>query len=620
MSRWATSLALLGWLALSTAGRMAQAQEPSRILHNGKILTVDSNFSTAEAVAIRGRQFAAVGGNQDILRLAGPDTLAIDLKGRTVIPGLIETHAPLHNYAERTYGAELTDPERASYPVDLRGVASKQDVLNQIQGLMEKYSFPPGEWISFATGVFFTSGGTVDQAKIMMDDLNRWELDQVAPDNPVALSIGIPNFNGFLVNSKAIELLWEQYGDFIEHYGRYWIDSEGKPEGHFEPPASRIILKLLPSRPPAALARMYRKHLDEASAMGITTVSTRMPPDTVEAFRLLESNGEMTLRLGYGREELFGTLTNLETDMAALGSIIGTGSDKIWVTSVAPTAVDGASTRACTAQKRVSAYGSIDRWWPAGQCHTDIEFRGAQGKGAPIQGNYFREWVLNSGRYGVRFANTHVAGDRSVGLLLSMVEQVQQENGPAATNRWAFDHCVFVNPADFERAARLGIMFSCAPKYIESVAPAAAKSYGEEMAHTFVVPVKSMMDAGIKVVFEADRFFEDMYAWHDMELFMTRKDREGNVWGPQERLDRETVLKMITRWAAEYLLRENELGSIEAGKLADLVVLDRDYMTIPEEEISEIQPQLTVLGGEIVFVHPRFANEYNLRPAGALVT
>ena len=148
------------------------------------------------------------------------------------------------------------------------------------------------------------------------------------------------------------------------------------------------------------------------------------------------------------------------------------------------------------------------------------------------------------------------------------------------------------------------------------MAPNAAKSYGEKIANTFIVPVKSMLDAGAKVVFESDR---DVYTWYDLELLLTRKDRQGNVWGPQERLDKATTLKTITRWAADYVLKGDKLGSIEPGKLADLVVLDRDYMTIPSQEVSEIRPQLTILDGKIIYVNPPFAQEYNLRPVGALV-
>jgi predicted amidohydrolase YtcJ len=104
-----------------------------------------------------------------------------------------------------------------------------------------------------------------------------------------------------------------------------------------------------------------------------------------------------------------------------------------------------------------------------------------------------------------------------------------------------------------------------------------------------------------------------------LELLQTRKDKNGKVWGPQERVDRTTVLKMATRWAADYVLKGDKLGSIEPGKWADLVVLDQDYMTIPVEQFHAVQPQLTVFDGKIVFAHPQFAQENNLSPKGAVV-
>ena len=137
------------------------------------------------------------------------------------------------------------------------------------------------------------------------------------------------------------------------------------------------------------------------------------------------------------------------------------------------------------------------------------------------------------------------------------------------------------------------------------------------MANTYVVPVKSMLDAGVKVVFEADN---NNHVWGELEYFQTRKGNDGKVWGPQERLDRTTVLKMATRWAAEYVLKPNKLGSIEPGKWADLVVLDQDYMTIPVEQFHAIQPQLTLFDGKIVFLTPSFSQETNLKPAGAVVS
>jgi hypothetical protein len=323
----------------------------------------------------------------------------------------------------------------------------------------------------------------------------------------------------------------------------------------------------------------------------------------------------MNLRLGYGREEVFGTVRDPALELRQFQGLVGTGTDTLWVTSVAPTAVDGASTRACTNQKRISAYGAIDSWWPLGQCHTDNEFNGAAGRASNISGNYFRDWTMAQGRYAVRFANTHVAGDRSVANLLTMVEAIQKEYGKDATKGWAFDHCFMVNVKDLPKAAELGVGFSCAPKYVESGA-SVATAYGDPVANAFVVPVKSMIENKVHVSFESDR---DVYTWHDLQILLTRKDLRGRTWGLQERIDKASALKMITRWAGEYVLKGDKIGSLEVGKYADLVVLDKDYMTIPDERVETIRPQLTMLGGKIVFMNPSFSAEIGLKPAGALI-
>ena len=610
---------MLGVLAMADR-RCLMGQGPNHqaeiILHNGKILTVNDRFEVAEAAAIEGHRISAAGRNSDVLKLAGPATLVLDLKGKTVVPGLIDTHRHLQMQAESAYGKELDPAELGRYPVDWRGVRSKEDVLHQIQRLLEKYPFKPGEWIFIEAGQLSVgNAGGLERLKIINDDLNRWELDKVTPQNPVALALGIQEHNEFLVNSKAIEILWREYGDFIKKYGRYWVDSSGKPEGHLEMPASRLVSHFLPAGSAGVLARIYKKHIEELNAMGVTTVATRLPTYSLEAYKLLESHAELNERIAYANEDIFGTITDLNKDMRELGKAIGTGTGKLWINAVSPTAADGSSARLCTNQKRVGASGSVEsKWWPQGQCFNDVEYRGAAGRGAPIQRNYFREWVLNSARYGVRYADAHMSGDRTTAALLGIVEEIQKQMGPAATKGWAFDHCFMVDPAVLKKAAQLGIMFSC---YIRTEQAAEiANYYGEKVAHEFMSLVKSMLDAGAKVVFESDR---DVYDWEDLQTFMTRADKQGKVWGPRERVDRSTALKMITRWAAEYVLKSGQLGSIEPGKLADLVVLDSDYMTIPVEEVGKIQPQMTIFDGRIVFLHPKFAEEHNLRPSGTVV-
>ncbi len=174
------------------------------------------------------------------------------------------------------------------------------------------------------------------------------------------------------------------------------------------------------------------------------------------------------------------------------------------------------------------------------------------------------------------------------------------------------DHCTLIEPEDVPRAAKLGLMWSCSPLGEGDRAPMIAAAFGDKVAHTYVAPIKSMLDAGMNVSLEGE--------WAGVESLITRKDPQGRVWGPEQRVDRETALRIATQNGANYVLKGDRLGSIEPGKLADLVVLDRDYITIPEEEISETRSLMTLLGGKPVFLHPDFSREYNLRPEGAIIS
>jgi predicted amidohydrolase YtcJ len=604
------SALLLGVIPLS-------AQRPADIvLRNGKILTVDANFSTAQAVAVQGRRIAAVGANADVMKLAGPNTLVIDLKGRTVIPGLIDTH--LH-ITGGTAAEPIPEAQQRTFRIDWAAIRNKQDFLNQVRGLMERYKPPAGEWLGFNNGLSFNSGeSTKDQATILYDNLNRYDLDTVLPNNPALFTMGIPAENLLFVNSKALDIMMTKHGDYLKKYGRFWLGSNGQPDGHLEPPATRLLLNLYaPRLTPEQQAPGIRRRLEELSAQGATTLSTKIRQDGAEAYQLLEKRGEQTVRLAYGIGfDYFGSGEGQVIDLSKYEYIVGSGSDMNWISSFAPSSIDGASTRACTNLQRTSGYLGIDDWFPVGQCHMDAEYRGGSGRAQPASGNYFRDWVFAMGRYGLRFANVHVAGDRSVKLMLDLVEQIQKEHGKLATRNWQLDHCEFVDPADGPRAARLGVGFSCFIDNSFRRIQATADAYGEKTAHTYVVPAKTLMDAGVKVVFQTDGGPE----WPSIELFITRKDAKGKVWGPQERLDRPTLLKMVTRWAADYVLRPDRLGSIEVGKLADIAVLDRDFLTIPEDEISEIESNLTIMDGRIVYVNKNFAEEHNLRPAGAVIS
>ena len=183
----------------------------------------------------------------------------------------------------------------------------------------------------------------------------------------------------------------------------------------------------------------------------------------------------------------------------------------------------------------------------------------------------------------------------------------QAEDGMPLHNFYSVD---VVNPADLPQAAKLNVLFSCYSNPVNNGAEI-EHDYGEKVAQTYISPVKTMVSLGMHPAYEQ----ESSDVWRGLSLFMTRKDRNGKVWGPQERIDHATALKMTTIWAAEYVLKPDKLGSIEKGKLADLVVLDKDYMTIPDEEVATIQPQLTSTARSFSCTQSSPRNTICIRPA-----
>ncbi|MBI4444892.1 MAG: amidohydrolase family protein [Acidobacteria bacterium] len=579
-------------------------QKADLILYNAKVVTVDSNFTITEAVATRDNKILAVGKSEELLRLADEATQKIDLKGKTVIPGVIETHSHFHSYGRSHYKNSM--PKLPEYPIQWGRVKTKADVLGQIAETIKQNNIKPGELI------FFTSPGLLEEngpVEIFYEQLNMKDLDMVTPKNPIVISIGsgLRMFNGVgMVNGQFWDFLWTRYGDFIKRYGRYWKDRNGNPNGIIEPPISLLVEhQMLPRSKAVDLIPMLKKEMQEWSAMGVTAMSSRMGSQDVEALNALEKNHELKIRIPYGLSDFF-AVDDPEAALTRLGNLVGLGSSKLWINSITPIIVDGAGPRMATDQKRINEYGPDGKWFPIGQPYLDPEYRGATG-------NYYKEWFATVARNGGRVANMHTAGDRAVRRMVETLEEINREF-PLKDKRWALDHCTMVNPEHLDRAAKLGIFFSCGAMFIAR-APDIEKVYGERVAHTFVVPVKTMLSKGLKVVYQTDAH---RYIWGDLEVLITR-NVGGKVWGPQERVDKVTALKMITSWAAEYVLREKELGSLEPGKLADIAVLDRDYLSIPDDQVSEVQALMTICDGEIVHLHPQFSQEYNLSPDGATI-
>ena len=217
---------------------------------------------------------------------------------------------------------------------------------------------------------------------------------------------------------------------------------------------------------------------------------------------------------------------------------------------------------------------------------------------------------------GLRFVSNVVKNSiivkKSMDLFLDVLEEASKES-PVAGKRFAVDHVRFLTQEQAERAKKFGVLFSISPKNIDGTMRRVADLYGREIAGDVVSPARRIIDVGLKPVVELDAH---RYSFLELEVMVTRKDSEGQPWGPQQRIDRREALYAFTRWAAEYVLREKQLGSIEKGKWADLTLVDRDYLTVPEDQISEIKVMMSIVGGRIGYTEPNFARAMDLPQAG----
>jgi predicted amidohydrolase YtcJ len=576
---------LLGLVPLLLASRAFGAD---LVLYNGKVLIADHAFSIVEAIAIRDGKVSAVGRNSDILRHASARTRLLDLKGKTVIPGLIDTHATLFEYAlvdHRDEFEQLEPRARQLRQISIHA-SSGPDALSKIAEQVRQA--PPGHWLRFRVR-------PVSVALDMWHHLKVGDLDRVTPNNPVMLTLVSTQR---LLNAQALEAIRRHYGQLPEDLPK---DPHGRPTGRGRIALVRMVALDLAATP-ETLAPVFKKTMEQWASHGVTTWSAPVEPvNPLKAYAHLDRNGEMPIRFAYSHA-MGAAFSQPPGFYEQLGDSAGNGTPHLWNIGASTGAIDGAYPRLCTTIEARPEVKALE------------ECRAASGS--------FMRGVLHAMvRSRLRLSGIHVAGDGAADHFMDTVESASREAGltleQIRKKRHAIDHC-WLNPRpdQIERAKRLGIIWSCSPIFLldgEKI----QKDYGERYVRQWSVPVRSILDAGGKVVMETDDADLGRRGafWH-IQTLVTRKDMKGNVWGKDQAIDRKTALLMFTRWAAEYVLREDVLGSLQPGKWADLVVIDRDFLSIPDDEISGMKVLLTAVGGKLIYTAPDFARAEGLPQVG----
>ncbi len=521
------------------------------MLHGGHVITMDSRQPVAEAVAIADGRFLAVGANADVLNLATPRTTRLDLGGRTVVPGFIDAH---------THPAYAGNRHLKQVDCDLRSIAAIQGALRE-----RAAKTAAGGWV---IGFKYDDTKTSDGRRLTRDDL-----DAVSREHPVV----VEHRGGHTayLNSTAF-----QKAGVTEK-------TPDPPGGHFDrdPATGRLAGRVaetakdvIDSQVPSDLSRSERREgvkliSKMMSRAGITSATDAGgSPEDLQAYQDARDEGELSLRIYCHISAPF-----LDRMLAA-GVRTGLGDE--WVRVGAVKMICDGSISERTARLSLPYIGRPNDRGIVVTPEADLYAAAAQAHEAG--------WQIG----------VHCNGDEGIDITLRVFERLQRER-PRRDPRFRLEHCTVINDDLVRRIKALGAIPTPFSTYVYYHGEK-MREYGPERLQSMFA-LRSFLDAGIKVTQASDYPpgpFEPMMA---LQSEVTRTDMKGTVWGPRQRIGVMEALQVGTLNGAYASFEERQKGSIEAGKLADLVVLGRDPLREPPETLITIPVERTMAGGRWVF-------------------
>ena len=540
-------------VALLGVAVYAQQPPPDLILTNGKIITVDERFSIAQAAAIRGDRIAATGTNQEIGQLAGANTRRIDLKGKAVIPGLIDNHMHLLR-AAATWVKE----------VRFDGVDSRKQAVEMLRARVK--SSAPGDWI-------YNIGGWAHQQ--FTEDprpFTRDELDQIAPNNPVALQ---ESYYQVFLNSRALALLKIEAGapdppEFL--MGSILRDASGKPTGVItgDIAGTRVVASKLPRVAPEQLESSAKALVSDMNRAGLTSFGVPgCDADVLAIFQKWKAEGHLNVRISC-------------YSGAAAGS---------------PEAVNR-SIQQLARMKLFQGDSYIDDVAFGESIYSPLHdpMFALKSNPQPEQLEAWRRIAVAIAQAGLPL-HVHAELSGTIDAFLDQVEAVNKEH-PIKNLRWALAHVNQINASQLERMKKLG-MYAAVHPWAVINGGIMHEGFGNNASD--MPPLATIQNSGIMWGLGTDGTAANQTLPFTTLSFAVTGKMAGGAKVIRQTISREDALIAHTRKNAYFVFQENNLGSIQAGKLADLVVLDRDYLTVPADRIKDIRPVMTVVGGRIVY-------------------
>lgn len=585
---------------------------PDLIVHNAKVVSMDdyginSNVgTTAEAMAVRGDKILKLGTNQEILALAGPKTTRVDAQGRLVIPGLVDVHTHIHDYALNDWIDSNPALSQAAVRVFRITGETTEEIRKNIEiTLRERMSsVKPGQWSFFnlPNPPHGTGGGPGFDflRQVMMTDA---EIDAIVKDSnkPIILAA----HPAYILNTAAQNALRTLYKGEPAGFPDDW-DNEGFANMGVEYRREVVVDGYFADKTDQ-LADIIHKGLLQNAAAGMTTFTSHvMGIQNFDAYMRLWRQGRMPMRFGFTHYTGFTMNPDSEGFYFRLGDMFKLGDDYLWFAGIGVGQLDHGPPLYCSSMVPESERGPKGYMWCRDQPN----------------GPHWKTMITALAN-GQRVVAGHNYGDLSFDYYMDIIEEAMKRSPTEITLehvrslRLSADHGgLYPRPDQLPRIKKLGMFLSMGSQSMSRSLPWVQK-YGFEKYQDWVVPVKRALEAGVKVAWEGEGGWRNGLFGDLMVPFLTRTNRQGVVIAKDQAIDRQTLLKMATAWGSEFLIKEDKIGSLEPGKLADFLVLNQDFFEAPIEDLPRTYPLMTVVGGKIVYLRDNFAKEIGL-PASPL--
>jgi len=546
--------ALLLALGLSLAPSMLAAETASLVLTGGRVWTGDAAHPWAEGVAVKDDRVVGVGSAAELAALRGSGTRSIDLAGRFVAPGFIDTHTHFDRAGELIVGVNLLD------------VADEVAFARRVREARDR--LPAGSWLV---------GG--DWGAYALDSPfkpHRSMIDAETPSNPALLSKWDRSL--YLANGAALKAA----GATCDWPG---VECEGgTPTGRLTPEAAQRVRAVIPPKPLEQRLAEARAALAQLRGFGVTTIHDVTPAEELAVYQELRRRGELTVRI-YARPGL-----DQWEHLAALGVRRGFGDDWIKIGGLKGY-VDGImGNSSARFYEPYLTSGERGSWRPMMEPAGNMEklLRGADSIGF--------------------WPQVHAIGDEAIDTILDLFEKVMAAGGPKERRFRAIHVQVMRGPEVAQRMARLGVIAEVQPYHAIDDLRWMEKRIGPARSR-WAYAFKTLQDAGVRLSFGSD-WPGTNASWYPASPVLgiyaavTRQTLDGQPaggWHPEERVDLETALRAYTVNAAWAAGEEDRKGTLAPGKLADLVVLDRDPFAVPPSQLKDLRVMMTLAGGRVVY-------------------